>query len=118
MLSLTTSARMLADQSSAVIKIERRDPLDLGSRRGGFTGNLFRGKQSTVINMADARGREIARQLVTLSDVVIDNFSADARRPELCGYQNRASRSTRPGQPPRRIHRQPLPRQTKHGHQY
>src|SRR5215470_1842110 len=70
------ATRILADQGAEVIKIERRDSLDLGSRRGGFTGNLFRGKESTVINMADARGREIARQLVAISDVVIDNFSA------------------------------------------
>jgi crotonobetainyl-CoA:carnitine CoA-transferase CaiB-like acyl-CoA transferase len=70
------ATRILADQGAEVIKIERRDSLDLGSRRGGFTGNLFRGKQSTVINMADARGREIARALVRVSDVVIDNFSA------------------------------------------
>ncbi|MGE0681160.1 MAG: CaiB/BaiF CoA transferase family protein [Candidatus Binatia bacterium] len=70
------ATRILADQGAEVIKIERRDSLDLGSRRGGFTGNLFRGKESTVINMADPRGREIAQQLVAVSDVVIDNFSA------------------------------------------
>jgi crotonobetainyl-CoA:carnitine CoA-transferase CaiB-like acyl-CoA transferase len=70
------ATRILADQGAEVIKIERRDSLDLGSRRGGFTGNLFRGKESTVINMADPRGREIARKLVEVSDVVIDNFSA------------------------------------------
>lgn len=70
------ATRILADQGAEVIKVERRDSLDLGSRRGGFTGNLFRGKESTVINMSDSRGREIARQLVALSDVVIDNFSA------------------------------------------
>lgn len=70
------ATRILADQGAEVIKIERRDSLDLGSRRGGFTGNLFRGKESMVINMADPRGREIAQQLVAVSDVVIDNFSA------------------------------------------
>lgn len=70
------ATRILADQGAEVIKIERRDSLDLGSRRGGFTGNLFRGKESTVINMADPRGRAIARRLVAVSDVVIDNFSA------------------------------------------
>jgi crotonobetainyl-CoA:carnitine CoA-transferase CaiB-like acyl-CoA transferase len=70
------ATRILADQGAEVIKIERRDSLDLGSRRGGFTGNLFRGKESTVINMADPRGRDIARQLVAITDVVIDNFSA------------------------------------------
>jgi crotonobetainyl-CoA:carnitine CoA-transferase CaiB-like acyl-CoA transferase len=70
------ATRILADQGAEVIKIERRDSLDLGTRRGGFTGNIFRGKESTVINMADPRGRTIARHLVAVSDVVIDNFSA------------------------------------------
>ncbi|MCE2487071.1 MAG: CoA transferase [Desulfurellaceae bacterium] len=74
------ATRILADQGAEVIKIERRDSLDLGTRRGGFTGNLFRGKHSTVINMADPRGVEIARRLVAVSDVVIDNFSARVMR--------------------------------------
>lgn len=74
------ATRILADQGAQVIKIERRDSLDLGTRRGGFTGNLFRGKQSTVINMADPRGIEIAQKLVAVSDVVIDNFSARVMR--------------------------------------
>ena len=74
------ATRILADQGAEVIKIERRDSLDLGTRRSGFTGNLFRGKQGTVINMADPRGIEIAQQLVAVSDVVIDNFSARVMR--------------------------------------
>jgi crotonobetainyl-CoA:carnitine CoA-transferase CaiB-like acyl-CoA transferase len=82
------ATRILADQGAEVIKIERRDSLDLGSRRGGFTGNLFRGKESTVINMADPRGREIARQLVAVSDVVIDNFSARVMRNWGMDYES------------------------------
>lgn len=82
------ATRILADQGAEVIKIERRDSLDLGSRRGGFTGNLFRGKQSTVINMSDPRGREIAQQLVKLSDVVIDNFSARVMRNWGMDYES------------------------------
>lgn len=74
------ATRILADQGAEVIKIERRDTLDLGTRRGGFTGNLHRGKQSTVINMADPRGVEIAKRFVAVSDVVIDNFSARVMR--------------------------------------
>ena len=82
------ATRILADQGAEVIKIERRDSLDLGSRRGGFTGNLFRGKESTVINMSDPRGREIARQLVAVSDVVIDNFSARVMRNWGMDYES------------------------------
>jgi crotonobetainyl-CoA:carnitine CoA-transferase CaiB-like acyl-CoA transferase len=82
------ATRILADQGAEVIKIERRDSLDLGSRRGGFTGNLFRGKESMVINMADPRGRDIARQLVVLADVVIDNFSARVMRNWGLDYES------------------------------
>lgn len=82
------ATRILADQGAEVIKIERRDSLDLGSRRGGFTGNLFRGKQSTVINMSDPRGRAIAQQLVKVADVVIDNFSARVMRNWGMDYES------------------------------
>ena len=74
------ATRILADQGAEIIKIERRDTLDLGTRRGGFSGNLHRGKQSTVVNMADPRGIDLAERLVAVSDVVIDNFSARVMR--------------------------------------
>ncbi len=74
------ATRILADQGAEIIKIERRDTLDLGTRRGGFSGNLHRGKQSTVVNMADPRGIDLAKRLAVVSDVVIDNFSARVMR--------------------------------------
>jgi crotonobetainyl-CoA:carnitine CoA-transferase CaiB-like acyl-CoA transferase len=70
------ATRILADHGAEVIKIERRDSLDLGSRRGGLTGNLNRGKRSVVVNMNDPRGLDLVRALVRESDIVIDNFSA------------------------------------------
>lgn len=82
------ATRILADQGAEVIKIERRDSLDMGSRRGGFTGNLFRGKESTVINMSDPRGRALAHKLVAVSDVVIDNFSARVMRNWGMDYES------------------------------
>ena len=50
------ATRILADQGARVVKVERRDAMDFGNRRGGLTGNLNRGKQSIVLNMADPRG--------------------------------------------------------------
>ena len=82
------ATRILADQGAQVIKVERRDTLDLGTRRGGFSGNLHRGKESTVVNMTDPRGIEIAQQLVAVSDVVIDNFSARVMRNWGLDYEN------------------------------
>lgn len=74
------ATRILADHGAEVIKIERRDALDFGSRRGGLTGNLNRGKQSVVLDMNDWRGVELARALVATADVVVDNFSARVMR--------------------------------------
>ena len=70
------ATRILCDQGAEVIKIERRDSLDFGSRRGGLTGNLNRGKQSVVLDMSHPEGLAIARELIARADVVIDNFSA------------------------------------------
>jgi crotonobetainyl-CoA:carnitine CoA-transferase CaiB-like acyl-CoA transferase len=70
------ATRILADHGAEIIKVERHNATDFGSRRGGLTGNLNRGKQSLVLNMSTPRGIELARQLIATADVVIDNFSA------------------------------------------
>jgi benzylsuccinate CoA-transferase BbsF subunit len=70
------TTRLLADLGADVIKVERRDAVDFGDRRGGLSGALMRGKRSVVLNLADARGVRLARRLALASDVVIDNFSA------------------------------------------
>jgi crotonobetainyl-CoA:carnitine CoA-transferase CaiB-like acyl-CoA transferase len=80
------ATRLLADLGADVIKIERGDALDFGSRRGGFTGSLNRGKRSVVIDLADPRGLDLARRLVATADVVIDNFSARVMRNWTLDY--------------------------------
>jgi len=82
------ATRILADHGAEVIKIERRDALDFGSRRGGLTGNLNRGKQSIVLNMSTPRGVELAQQLIAAADVVIDNFSARVMRNWGLDYEH------------------------------
>jgi crotonobetainyl-CoA:carnitine CoA-transferase CaiB-like acyl-CoA transferase len=82
------ATHILADHGAEVIKVERRDALDFGSRRGGLTGNLNRGKQSVVLNMNDPRGLEIAKALVATADVVIDNFSARVMRNWGLAYEH------------------------------
>lgn len=74
------ATRILADHGAEVIKIERRDALDFGSRRGGLTGNLNRGKQSMVINMNAPGALALMQRLVATADVVVDNFSARVMR--------------------------------------
>src|SRR5439155_12107273 len=70
------ATRILADHGAEVIKVERTVTLDLGERRGGFFGNLNRGKRSLILNMGDPRGGELAKRLAATSDVAGDNFSA------------------------------------------
>ncbi|HZR85003.1 MAG TPA: CoA transferase [Candidatus Binatia bacterium] len=70
------ATRILADHGARVVKVERKNAADFGWRRGGLSGNLNRGKQSIVLDLAVPRGRALARALAARSDVVIDNFSA------------------------------------------
>ena len=70
------ATRILADLGADVIKVERRNAMDFGDRRGGLSGTLMRGKRSVVLDVNRPRGLELARRLAAVSDVVIDNFSA------------------------------------------
>jgi benzylsuccinate CoA-transferase BbsF subunit len=70
------TTRILADLGADVIKIERKDALDFGDRRGGLSGSLMRGKRSVSLDLRDPRGVAVARALALRSDVVVDNFSA------------------------------------------
>src|SRR5215475_3223628 len=88
------ATRILADLGADVIKIERRDAVDFGDRRGGLSGTLMRGKRSIVLDLTDACGVAIARRLALASDVVIDNFSARVM-PNL-GLDHESLRSERP----------------------
>jgi len=70
------TTRILADLGADVIKVEKRNALDFGDRRGGLSGTLMRGKRSIVLDLGDPRGLDLARRLAARVDVVIDNFSA------------------------------------------
>jgi benzylsuccinate CoA-transferase BbsF subunit len=88
------ATRTLADLGADVIKVERRDAVDFGDRRGGLSGTLMRGKRSIVLDLADARGVALARRLALACDVVIDNFSARVM-PNL-GLDHESLRAERP----------------------
>src|SRR2546430_699485 len=74
--SRRSAAAPPADRGAEVIKVERTVTLDLGERRGGFYGNLNRGKQSLILNMSKPGGVKLAKRLAATCDVVVDNFSA------------------------------------------
>jgi benzylsuccinate CoA-transferase BbsF subunit len=78
-----TVAKCLAEYGAEVIRIESRKRGD--GHRGGNNkarwnkspdfGKLSRNKKSVTINMATDRGKDLVRDLIRESDVVIENFS-------------------------------------------
>ncbi|HTW87407.1 MAG TPA: CoA transferase [Candidatus Binataceae bacterium] len=82
------ATRMLADNGAEVIKVERKIPGYMGPRKVGLQPDLNRNKLSVAINMAEPRGVELARELVRISDLVIDNFSARVMRGWGMDYES------------------------------
>src|SRR5579871_2842411 len=73
------ATRILAALGAEVIKIERKPEIYLASQMG-INNDINRGKLSVSINMSSSRGIELAQQLVRISDIVMDNFSARVMR--------------------------------------
>jgi crotonobetainyl-CoA:carnitine CoA-transferase CaiB-like acyl-CoA transferase len=82
------ATRILADFGAEVIKVESRARLDLartafgphvGERTpdsSGYFNHFNRNKLSVTLNMARSEGREVFGRLVSISDGVLENFSA------------------------------------------
>ncbi|MGB3550618.1 MAG: CoA transferase, partial [Candidatus Binatus sp.] len=85
------ATRILADHGAEVIKVERKEPPQLGNRKLGLQCDLNRGKLSVALNMQHPRGVELARRLAAKSDVVIDNFSARVMRSWGMDYESLAA---------------------------
>src|SRR5687768_7572837 len=81
--------RLLADQGAEVIKVESDRSMDPGRMAGpwrygvntapdgaGGFSHFNRGKLGATLNLKASRGRELFLELVKLSDVVVDNYSA------------------------------------------
>lgn len=86
------TTRILADHGATVIKVEHLQSADFGTRRGGLTGNLNRGKNSLALNMNSPKGRDLAKRLAVQSDLVIDNFSARVLRNWGLDYESLCQR--------------------------
>ena len=101
-------ARMLAWGGAEVIRIEsatRHDgarqmpPVVPDTEEGSFNAsawfnNFNSNKLSVSLNLGDPRGKELARRLVPLSDIVVENFSAGTMNRMGFGYE--ALRQLRP----------------------
>lgn len=93
------TTKYLADCGAEVIKVERITTGDTlranapfkdnirGVNRGGRFNQCNTSKMSIALNLAHPKGKEIARQLVAWSDIVLDNFSAGAIERMGLGYE-------------------------------
>ena len=96
--ALPYTGGLLADMGAEVIKVEGPGRPDV-TRTGGYAGafpdgehgedwwnrpstyNLIhRGKRSLTLDMTDERGRDLFRQLVSVSDVLMENFTPRVMR--------------------------------------
>ena len=84
------ATRYLGDLGAEVIKIESGRFLDFG-RDGGPASHIFcelnRSKLGITLNFQDERGRRLAEELVSVSDVVVDNFAAGVLERRGLGYE-------------------------------
>ncbi|MBI4336672.1 MAG: CoA transferase [Chloroflexi bacterium] len=83
-----TCTRVLADFGAQVIKVEYEGAPDYirgsppfvedqpGVNRSGFFNNLNRNKLGITLNVRHPRGMELLRELIAISDVVVENFSS------------------------------------------
>ncbi len=97
------ASQLLADFGAEVIKIERPGPGDDGRSMNGVAvvdragnrimseGAIFvsanRGKKSITLDFNKEEGREILRQLVAVSDVLVENFSVGVMDKFGLGYE-------------------------------
>lgn len=93
--------RIFADQGAEVIRIESRERPDAirpilsddklpDSDRGGYFNNLNRNKLSITLNLSHPKSTEIAKKIVSISDVVAENFSANVMKKLGLGYDELA----------------------------
>ena len=104
--ALPYTGGLLADLGAEVIKVEGPGRPDV-TRTGGYAGafpegipgedwwnrpstyNLIhRGKQSLTLDLTDQRGRDLFKQLVSLCDVVMENFTPRVMRGWGLDYPN------------------------------
>jgi len=104
--ALPYAGGLLADLGAEVIKIEgptRPDTTRSGGFAGAFPENLVgedwwnrpstynllhRGKQSLTLDMTNDRGRDLFKELVSISDIVMENFTPRVMRGWDMDYPN------------------------------
>src|SRR5215831_19118644 len=79
-----TCVRQLVDWGARAIKIEMP-----GGRSGdGMGGNLHRGKEAMSLNLREAEGVAIFKQLARTADIVVENYRPDVKRRLGIDYES------------------------------
>lgn len=82
-----TCTRILANMGAEVIKVESQRRPDPTRRGGGANFHLLnQSKRSLTLNLSTPGGLELAKQLIAVSDVVIENFATGVFERLGLGY--------------------------------
>jgi len=93
--------RLLADMGARVIKIESRRRIDTirtlppfppeqtpGLDNSGYFSWLNRNKLGVTLNLATPKGIELAKEIIRISDALIENYSAGVMQRIGLGYES------------------------------
>src|SRR5499427_5494283 len=87
-----TCVRQLVDWGARAIKIEMpggRSGDGMGGNRHGFDfQNLHRGKEAMTLNLREAEGVAIFKQLARTADIVVENYRPDVKRRLGIDYES------------------------------
>jgi crotonobetainyl-CoA:carnitine CoA-transferase CaiB-like acyl-CoA transferase len=67
-------AMQLADMGATVLRIERREPADLGVPRPLKYNLMMRGRKSVALDLKDPKSVSLVLELVSLADALIEGF--------------------------------------------
>jgi len=86
-------AMLLADLGATVLRIERRGPVDLGIRRPLKYDLLLRSRTSVALDLKDPAAVEVALQLISKADALIEGFRPGVTErlglgPDVCLQRN------------------------------
>lgn len=77
-----TAVRLLADWGANVIRIDAPNNANgsvTGSHEGSDQQNLHRNKRSLVLNLKSEEGRAVFHKMVSMADIVVENFRTDVK---------------------------------------
>ena len=86
-------AMLLADLGATVLRIDRKEPADLGIRRPLKYDLLLRNRKSIALDLKDSRAIEVVLQLVAKADALIEGFRPGVTErlglgPDVCHERN------------------------------